>query len=190
MLPPSLRIFKYKNRCETVWHKSVPGPDLLIGGKDMLALNLRQLSSHLQELKLTGVILDREFLCPLDDHGKPAMPLLEWPYLKVFVYEECPNFLASGQWLADPTEEELEDNEVPDWNNPSQEDWDSFRILREAPYRRSVLNTELAHRCFTSLGLAAQRMSQLESASFLFMVNPTLEFLLYTDESTGKITLQ
>jgi len=63
----------------------------------MLGLNLRQLSSHLQELKLTGVILDREFLCPLDGNGKPALPLVEWPYLEVLVYHEMPNFLPSGE---------------------------------------------------------------------------------------------
>jgi hypothetical protein len=95
MLPPTLRVFRYENRSENVWYNDVTGPDLLIGGKDMLGLNLRQLSSHLQELKLTGVILDREFLCPLDGDGKPALPLIEWPHLKVLVYHEMPNFLPS-----------------------------------------------------------------------------------------------
>jgi hypothetical protein len=97
MLPPTLRVFRYENRSENVWYNDVTGPDLLIGGKDVLGLNLRELSSHLQELKLIGVISDREFLCPLDRDGKPALPFIEWLHLKVLVYHEMPNFLPSGE---------------------------------------------------------------------------------------------
>jgi len=72
----------------------------------------------------------------------------------------------------------------------TKDDWETFRIIDEEPYRRSELNTELAQRCFTSLGLAAQHMPQLKSLTFFFMVSPTLGLTLFTDEATGKRFIQ
>lgn len=96
MLPSSLRIFQHENGGENPWHDGIPGPDLLAGGKDIFALNLRHISSHLQELKLSSVNLPRDFLCPLDEYGKPAMPPIKWPYLKLLIYRGS-DFLPSGK---------------------------------------------------------------------------------------------
>lgn len=80
--------------------------------------------------------------------------------------------------------------ELPDWDNPSQDDWRTFRAIEEEHYPRSALNIELAHRCFTSMGLAAQHMPQLESATFWFTFDPKLCVHLFKDQSTGKMNVE
>ncbi|KAL4791440.1 hypothetical protein BDV19DRAFT_393052 [Aspergillus venezuelensis] len=97
--------------------------------------------------------------------------------------------LRSAKWLLDPTEEEEEENQIPHWDNPSQYDSGSFETIEESPYERSQLKLNLCHRCFTSIGLAAQHMPRLRSAAFYFCLGPYPALLLSTDAVSGTRTL-
>ncbi|KAL4953939.1 hypothetical protein BDW69DRAFT_183993 [Aspergillus filifer] len=188
-LPASLRVFRVKNRYDDVWHGSLPGPDLIAGAQDIFSHNLRYLSMRLQELNISRMSVALDLFCPFNaDKNSPNQPSGYWPSLEVLNISGM-NFLPTGEWLLDPTEEDEKENEIPDWDNESEDDYESIRIVEESPYHRSQLRTDLAHQSFTSLGLAARNMPRLRSAAFYFTVRPELALLLRTEAVSGTRTL-
>ncbi|KAL4810586.1 hypothetical protein BDV18DRAFT_155198 [Aspergillus unguis] len=188
-LPASLRVFRVESGYDNVWHGSQPGLDLLAGAKDIFSHNLRDLSMRLQELDITPTPVALDIFFPLHaDETALDQHNVNWPALETLNISGR-NFLPTGEWLLDPTEEEEEENEAPDWDDQSEYNFESIRIVEESPYDRSQLRTDLAHQCFTSLGLAAQHMPRLRSAAFYLTVRPELALLLRTDAGSGTRTL-
>jgi hypothetical protein len=68
-------------------------------GADSVSLNLRDLSVHLRELKLTNTAILYDLLCPLDEDGQPKLGSLHlsWPNLETLEVESILPWLPSGK---------------------------------------------------------------------------------------------
>jgi hypothetical protein len=89
--PPSIRVFHFGPLSNETWSNAIPAINFLSrDGRDMFAVNLRNLSQNLRELELTKTVIDWDFLFPLDDRDNPMAltSSLYWPYLEI-VRLEC-----------------------------------------------------------------------------------------------------
>lgn len=78
--------------------------NVIPSGADSVSSNLRDLSIHLQQLKLVNTTIAYDFLFPLDGEGqpKPGSLQLNWPYLEVLELEGIPPYLPSGKKSVPP----------------------------------------------------------------------------------------
>lgn len=99
LIPKSLRVLLYQGYNDAPW-KSIMFPlDVIPSGVDSVSSNLRDLSIHLQQLKLVYTTIAYDLLCPLDEKGqpKPGYLHLKWPYLETLELESIPPWLPSGK---------------------------------------------------------------------------------------------
>ncbi|KAJ5459479.1 hypothetical protein N7530_011423 [Penicillium desertorum] len=75
----------------------MPALNVIPSGIDSMGTNLRNVSTHLRELKLHRTTLSFDFLCPLDGEGEPIIGSLHWPHLKTLEIEDVPPWLPSGK---------------------------------------------------------------------------------------------
>ncbi|CAI7586627.1 unnamed protein product [Penicillium viridicatum] len=101
-IPSSLRVFRYKGAEDGPWKHTMPALNVVPSGIDSTAINLRNLSNHLRELKLNRTTLPFDFLCPLDGEGQPVIGSLHWPYLRTLEIEDVPPWLPSGKDISFP----------------------------------------------------------------------------------------
>jgi hypothetical protein len=78
--------------------------NLIPSGVDSVSFNLRDISVHLQELKLVNTTIAYDFMCPLDEEGQPELGSLHlnWPYLEILELESIPPWLPSGMKSVSP----------------------------------------------------------------------------------------
>lgn len=78
--------------------------NIIPSGVDNVSSNLRDLSIHLQQLKLVYTTIAYDLLCPLDEKGqpKPGYLHLNWPYLETLELESIPPWLPSGKKSVSP----------------------------------------------------------------------------------------
>lgn len=55
-----------------------------------MSTNLRNVGTHLRELKLHRTTLSFDFMCPLDGEAELIIGSLHWPYLKTLEIEDVP----------------------------------------------------------------------------------------------------
>ncbi|GFF79356.1 hypothetical protein IFM47457_04891, partial [Aspergillus lentulus] len=187
-LPGSLRVFHYFNQLEKPWQNTLPALNVLSDKIDKFALDVRSLSLHLRELKISHVAVTSDFFWPLDSQGRAAgcEASLHWPYLKTIEFDEVPDYLSSGEWLFHPTPEIYDETEVPNIESP--ELWD-IRLIEESPYDRTVMNFEHFHRLFIAMGYAAQRMPRLKTIRLVVLADDQSTFEFSTDHLTGRRTV-
>ncbi|KAI3092038.1 hypothetical protein CBS147338_8007 [Penicillium roqueforti] len=159
VIPDSLRVLHYNGSEDGPWKHSLPGLNVIPSGIDSLAINLRNLSVHLRELKLARTTLPFDFLCPLDGKGQPIIGSLHWPYLKTLEIQDVPPWLPCGQWTSNHTVEYRAKIENDNWN-------DRIHDAERRWNGTSVMNDEQFHRLLISLGYATQRMPCLKRMTF------------------------
>ncbi|RDW89998.1 uncharacterized protein DSM5745_01773 [Aspergillus mulundensis] len=196
-LPTTLQIFNLRSLTIDPLHESLPAPVLCSKEHDLLSTNLRHMSVQLREIDLYEVPLANDFLCPLNDHGKPRGQPIEWPLLEQ-VFISRPDFLPSGEWLKDPgpiTQEfEIGDIEDPGF------DYAEFieRLGRRDPrtgthiwWDRAVINRELYLLNCISTGYAARGMPRLQLMDIGFTsameVSTYMQFV--REQAAGEATL-
>ncbi|KAE8365088.1 hypothetical protein BDV27DRAFT_157283 [Aspergillus caelatus] len=148
---------------------------------DAFTINLRDLSTVLQELKLYNTSLSSDFLWPLDESGRPLQNTgaLQWPDLMILELNYVPPFLPSGKWLALPTPEEQAKIDEPNEGISSPDD-----IICDCECgfaRREMVDTEEYHRFFTSMGHAARHMPRLKYIKFHLEHSTWLDISFRTD---------
>ncbi|KAJ5800546.1 uncharacterized protein N7518_002614 [Penicillium psychrosexuale] len=172
-LPRSLRVLDYEGESDGPWKPSMPALNLIPSGIDGVSLNLRDLSVHLQELKLkrTSILRPAEL----------GFLHLNWPYLKILEIEFVPAWLPSGEWTYHNTpEDQAEIDNI--------EDWEDEICDVEAGWKYPKLRTEEHfHRLLISLGYAARRMPRLKDMKF--EVESQDEFMLHF-RNCDEITLE
>ncbi|KAJ5791673.1 uncharacterized protein N7518_008684, partial [Penicillium psychrosexuale] len=159
VIPDSLRVLHYNGSEDGPWKHSLPGLNVIPSGIDSLAINLRNLSVHLRELKLARTTLPFDFLCPLDGKSQPIIGSLHWPYLKTLEIQDVPPWLPCGQWTSNHTVEYRAKIENDHWN-------DRIHDAERRWNGTSVMNDEQFHRLLISLGYATQRMPCLKRMTF------------------------
>lgn len=100
-MPGSLRVFHYFNQLEKPWQNTLPALNVLSDKIDTFALDVRSLSLHLRELKISHVAVTSDIFWPLDSQGRAAgcEASLHWPYLETIEFDEVPDYLSSGKLL-------------------------------------------------------------------------------------------
>ncbi|KJK68654.1 hypothetical protein P875_00075827 [Aspergillus parasiticus SU-1] len=161
--PRSLKVLHYSNQYEEPWKDVLPALNVMSTETDTFTINLRVLSTVLQELKLYNTSLSSDFLWPLDKAE----------------IDDVPPFLPSGKWLALPTPEEQARLDEPDDEISSPDDviWDYDRGYA----RRQMVNNEEYNRFFTSMGHAARHMPRLKFIKFHLEHSTWLDFSFRTD---------
>ncbi|KAF7616231.1 hypothetical protein AFLA_009729 [Aspergillus flavus NRRL3357] len=179
--PRSLKVLNYSNQYEAPWKSALPALNVLSTETDTFTINLRALSTVLQELKLYNTSLSSDFLWPLDKAGRPLpnSGTLQWPNLTIIELNDVPPFLPSGKWLALPTPEEQAGLDEPDEEISSPDDviWDYDRGYAS----RKMVDDEEYHRFFTSMGRAARHMPRLKSIKFHLQHSTRLNFSFQPD---------
>lgn len=198
--PRSLKVLNYSNQYEAPWKSALPALNVLSTETDTFTINLRALSTVLQELKLYNTSLSSDFLWPLDKAGRPLpnSGTLQWPNLTIIELNDVPPFLPSGmeyplcsppytnhafqtpgKWLALPTPEEQAGLDEPDEEISSPDDviWDYDRGYAS----RKMVDDEEYHRFFTSMGHAARHMPRLKSIKFHLQHSTRLNFSFQPD---------
>ncbi|KNG81400.1 hypothetical protein ANOM_010509 [Aspergillus nomiae NRRL 13137] len=186
--PCSLKVLCYANQREEPWKPVLPALTVISTETDTFSINLQNLSTVLQELRLDNTSLSPDFLWPLDESGRPLPSdgTLEWPNLRILELNDFPPFLPSGKWLALPTPEEQARIDQPNDEISAPEDLIGDNDRGWAC--REMVDHEEFHRLFTSIGHAARHMPHLKSITFNLDHNPTLEFSFRTD--SDPITAQ
>ncbi|KAL1880286.1 hypothetical protein Plec18167_003689 [Paecilomyces lecythidis] len=183
-LPHSLRVFHYKNQQELNWKQTLPALNVLPpSGIDSLSINLRDLSFHLRELKVETTKLSLDFLCPLDDHMKPSSGIssLDWPRLEILHFELVQETTPSGEFLFHyPPDIQAEVDEIDDWE-------DEICNTERGHHPRRLMNYDMFHRIFISIGYAVQHMPRISHIRFLGEFDREFTFELSRD-SFGMFT--
>ncbi|KAJ5427214.1 hypothetical protein N7465_002284 [Penicillium sp. CMV-2018d] len=158
-IPKSLRVLLYQGHDDAPWKPAMSPLNVIPSGVDSVSSNLRDLSIHLQQLKLVNTTIAYDFLCPLDEKGQPQPGSLQlnWPYLEVLELEGIPPWLPSGEPTYHNTpEDQSEIDEI--------ENWEDVICDVEAGWGWPELPIEEHfHRLLISLGYAAQRMPRLKN---------------------------
>lgn len=94
----------YQGHDDAPWKPAMSPLNVIPSGVDGASSNLRDLSIHLQQLKLVNTSIAYDFLCPLDEKGRPEPGSLQlnWPYLEVLELEGIPPWLPSGKKSVPP----------------------------------------------------------------------------------------
>ncbi|CAG8899926.1 unnamed protein product [Penicillium egyptiacum] len=71
-IPKSLRVLLYQGHDDAPWKPAMSPLNVIPSGVDGVSSNLRDLSIHLQQLKLVNTTIAYDFLCPLDEKGEPT----------------------------------------------------------------------------------------------------------------------
>ncbi|KAJ5372065.1 hypothetical protein N7517_004071 [Penicillium concentricum] len=139
-IPKSLRIFTYTGECERPWKDWMPVPNVIPFTIDSLAINLRDLSTCLRELRLESVILPLDFMWPLNDdgHSIPERDSLWWPHLEIWEAYSMPS------WSPSDAKEQAEIDQIGDWD---------LEICHgKVDVKRSIPVEDQFHRLLISLG--------------------------------------
>ncbi|KAJ5170342.1 uncharacterized protein N7500_003125 [Penicillium coprophilum] len=180
-IPRSLRVFHYRASEDGPWKHSMPALNVIPSGTDSMTINLRDLSTHLRELKLNRTTLPFDFLCPLDGTARPILGSLHWPCLEIMELMDVPPWLPSGKWASNHTPEYRAEIESDKWNDricDAERRWGGT----------SVMDEEQFHRLLISLGYATQRMPRLKQ--MVFRMECYCRFTLLLRNNTSVSTLQ
>lgn len=128
VVPRRLRVFRYIGECERPWSDLMPALNVIPSGIDSLAINSRDLSTCLRELRLESTTIPLDFMWPLNGDGQPIpdSESLWWQYLEKWKAYCIPPWLPSGQWGFLPDYEEQTEIDLIDEING----WDDEEIGR------------------------------------------------------------
>jgi hypothetical protein len=92
-------VLHYKGVEDGPWKPSMSSLNVIPSGVRGVSLNLRDISVHLRELKLTNTVVSYGLLCPLEKDGQPKLGTLHlsWPNLETLEVESVPPWLPSGK---------------------------------------------------------------------------------------------
>jgi hypothetical protein len=66
-------VLRFQGQEDGPWKPAMSPLNLVPSGVDSLSSNMRHLSIHLQELKLRNTAIAYDFMCPLDEAGRPKL---------------------------------------------------------------------------------------------------------------------
>ncbi|KAJ5827209.1 hypothetical protein N7447_003972, partial [Penicillium robsamsonii] len=178
-IPRSLRVLLYQGHPDFPWKPAISPVNVIPSGVDGVNSNLRDLSVHLQQLRLVNTAIAYDFLFPLDGKGQPETGSLHlnWPYLETLELEFVP------PWLPSEDQADLDEYENESGN------WDDVICDVEAGWGDLELRTEEHfHRLLISLGYATQRMPRLKNMKI--HVESHHSFTVFLQRKADQITLE